>query len=94
MKLNPKGLGLAFGVAAVFFYLGCILLMTIAGRGALVVFFNALLHGLDIGPILSAKVSFWMTILGLVNTFILSWLFGALIAVVYNGANRRITTGP
>lgn len=94
MKLNPKGLGLAIGVASAFFYLGCVLLMAIAGREALTVFFNGLLHGINVEPILNTHLSFWMTILGLVDTFILSWLFGALVAVVYNGAIARVSTKP
>ena len=36
MKLKPTGLGLAFGVAGVFFYLGCVLLMTFMGSQAVV----------------------------------------------------------
>jgi len=86
MKLNPKGLGLAFGLAGVAFYLGCVLLMAIVGSPALVVFFNSLFHGLDVAPILQTEVAFWVTVLGLVNTFVLGALFGAFVAVVYNRA--------
>lgn len=35
---------------------------------------------------LHTGVGIWVTILGLLNTFVICWLFGALVAVVYNGA--------
>ncbi|MDA0767295.1 MAG: DUF5676 family membrane protein [Verrucomicrobia bacterium] len=88
MTLNPKCLGLASGAAASLFYLGCILLMHASSPDALVVFFNSILHGLDIGPIMLSEVSWSLSLFGLVNTFVLSWLFGALVAVVYNLAAR------
>lgn len=90
MRLNSKGLGLAFGVAGAFFYLGCVLIMAIAGPEVLVLFFNGLLHGLDVTPVLQLEVGFWVSVIGLVNTFVIGWLFGALIAVVYNGAVSRV----
>lgn len=84
MTLNPKRLGLAFAMSASVFYLGCTLLMGMIGASALTAFFNGILHGLDVAPIIVDSVSPLITITGFVNTFILSWLFGALIAVVYN----------
>ncbi len=84
MSLNPKRLGLAFAMAASVFYLGCAFLMSIVGASALTTFFNGLLHGLDVGPIMDHSVSIGITISGFLNTFILSWLFGAPIAVIYN----------
>ncbi len=84
MTLHPKRLGLAFAVSAGVFYLGCVLVMALAGPAALVGFFNGLFHGVDLAPIMRDKVGLWTTVTGLINTFILSWLFGALVAVVYN----------
>jgi hypothetical protein len=88
MPLNPNRLGPAFAVAAGLFYLGCVAIMAIAGKAALVAFFNGLFHGLDLSPILMDQVSVWITVTGFINTVVLSWLFGALIAVVYNLAGR------
>ena len=88
MTINPKRLGLAVATAAGLFYLGCVVLMAIAGAPALATFFNGLFHGFDLTPILAANIGFWTTALGLINTVILSWLFGALIAVSYNLASR------
>lgn len=48
LNLNPKYLGLAFGVTGVVFYLGCMLTMATVSHDKAVVFFNSLLHGLDV----------------------------------------------
>lgn len=84
MPLNPNRLGPAIAAAAGLFYLGCVSIMAIAGRATLVAFFDGLFHGLDLSPILMEHVSVWITLTGFINTIVLSWLFGALIAVVYN----------
>ncbi len=88
MSLDPKRFGFAFASAAAFFYLGCVFLMTIAGAEALAFFFNGLFHGMDLRPVLMDTVSFWVTVTGFINTVILSWLFGALVAVAYNLSSR------
>ena len=88
MTLSPKRFGLACASAAALFYLGCVFIMAVAGAQNLAFFFNGLFHGLDLKPILLESVSPWITVSGLINTFILSWLFGAFIAVVYNLSGR------
>ena len=88
MSLSPKRFGLACASAAALFYLGCVFLMAVAGPQTLAFFFNGLFHSLDLKPILLESVSPWITVTGLINTFILSWLFGAFIAVVYNLSGR------
>ena len=84
MTLSPKRFGFACASAAGLFYLGCVFLMAVAGAENLAFFFNGLVHGLDLRPILVDKMSIGVTITGFVHTVIMSWLFGALVAVVYN----------
>ena len=84
MSLSPIRFGLAVGTAAGVFYLGCVFVMAVAGPPGLATFFNGLFHGLDLSPILVEQVSPWITLGGFISTVILSWIFGALIAVVYN----------
>jgi hypothetical protein len=79
---------MACASATALFYLGCVLLMAVAGPQNLVFFFNGLFHGLDLRPVLMESVSIWLTITGFVNTVILSWMFGAFVAVVYNLSAR------
>lgn len=83
-KLSIKRLGIAVGSAGATLYLGCILLMITVGREGTIWFFNSLLHGLDTSSIIRMNVPVWQALLGIVQTFILGWLIGALIASVYN----------
>lgn len=84
LHLNPKYLGLAFGATGVVFYLGCMLTMATVPHDKAVVFFNSLLHGLDVGPILKTSVPVSQAALGLVTIFILCWFAGVLVAGIYN----------
>ncbi len=83
-KLNIKRFGVAVGSTGALLYVGCILLMITVGREGTIWFFNSLLHGLDTTSIIRMDVPVWQAILGIVQTFILGWLIGALIASVYN----------
>jgi len=89
MKLNVIRFGSACGISTGVFYIGCVLLMSTVGRDGLVAFFNGLLHGVDIGPILRPHVGLGESALGLINSVVVSWLFGALLASVYNFATTK-----
>ncbi|NGP90131.1 DUF5676 family membrane protein [Fodinibius halophilus] len=87
--LNVKKLGLAFAVTATLLYVGCIILMAIAGKGGTVYFFNSLLHGLNVESIIRMDVPLIETLLGIVLTFVLGWLSGALVAAIYNNIGSQ-----
>ena len=82
--INIRKFGLATGCTAVLLYVGCILLMITVGREGTIHFFNAMLHGLDVGTIVRANVPLTETLIGLVQTFVLAWLVGACTAGIYN----------
>lgn len=82
--INIKKFALAWAVAGTVFYLGCIILMATVGREGAILFFNSLLHGLDISAVIRMDIHWIEALIGLVEMFILGWLFGALIASVYN----------
>lgn len=52
------------------------------------VFFNSLIHGLDVGPILKTSVPASQVALGLVTIIVLCWFAGVLIAGNYNPGAR------
>ncbi|WP_293296930.1 DUF5676 family membrane protein [Allomuricauda sp.] len=83
-RLNIKKLGFAFGLTGALIYLGCMIVMSTAGREATIDFFNSLLHGLDTTSIIRMDVPLWEAGLGIVQTFILGWLIGACIGAFYN----------
>ncbi len=83
-RIDVKKLGLAFGLTGALLYLGCILLMVTVGHDGSVAFFNSILHGLDVSSIVRMNVPLWEAGVGIIETFILSWLVGACIAALYN----------
>jgi hypothetical protein len=86
-RLSPRRFGFAFGATGVLFYLGCLLTMSTVPREKAIIFFNSLLHGIDVAPILRLGVSPGEVCLGLLGTFVLCWFAGALVALFYNVAS-------
>lgn len=87
--INIKKFALAWGVAGVVFYLGCIILMATVGREGTILFFNSLFHGLDTSTLIRMDVPWTEALIGLVEIFILGWLSGVLVASVYNISFNR-----
>ena len=89
-SIEIKRFGLACGATMAFLYLGCMFVMWSVGKEASVLFFNSLLHGLDIGSIIRTTMPWWEMPIGIIEIFILGWLTGALIASIYNiGAGEK-----
>ncbi|NOY96695.1 MAG: hypothetical protein GXO81_10060 [Chlorobi bacterium] len=82
--INIKRFGLAFGLTGIILYAGCILVMFTVGRNGTILFFNSLLHGLDTSSIIRMDIQVSEVIIGIIETFIISWLIGACIAMFYN----------
>lgn len=82
--LNVKRLGLAFGTAGAILYAGCMVLMLTLGHDGTVTFFNSILHGFDTSAVVRMEVPLWEACLGVIETFVIGWLIGALVAAVYN----------
>lgn len=76
--------GLAFGIACAVIYLGCAFLMLVLPHEAAIAFFNSLMHGIDVSTIMRWDMPWWEMCLGVIQTFILGWFFGTLIASIYN----------
>ena len=86
--ISPKRLGLAFALTAAWFYVGCVLALTAAPHAIAIIFFNSLLHGVDVTSILRTSMSIPEMIFGFITTFILAWFAGAMVAVFYNFSVR------
>lgn len=82
--LSPKRLGFALGATSALLYLGCVFVMLTVPQPAVVAFFNSIMHGWDVEPIMRWDMPWWEAVVGVVEIFILSWLVGAVIAVLYN----------
>tara|TARA_R110000822_G_scaffold21771_3_gene69006 strand:- start:7190 stop:7465 length:276 start_codon:yes stop_codon:yes gene_type:complete len=83
-RINVKKFGFAMGLTAAILYAGCMIVLATAGQEGSITFFNSLLHGLDSTSIIRVDVPIWEALIGIVQTFIIAWLTGALIAAFYN----------
>jgi hypothetical protein len=52
--------------------------------GEAIIFFNSLLHGVDVTSILKTSMPVAQMIFGIITTFILAWFDGAMTAVFYS----------
>ena len=83
------------GCTGALLYLDSVLVMSTVSRDTQVLFFNSLLHGIDVMPILRTTMPVWEMAMGLVETFILAWLVGASIASIYSvGARTGVQPRP
>jgi hypothetical protein len=87
--IDARRFGMAWGITAALLYLGCVFVMWSVGKETSVLFFNSLLHGIDVTSIIRTDMPWWEMAMGLVEIFILGWLTGATIAAVYNFRSGR-----
>lgn len=88
-RIEVKRFGLAIGTTLALLYLGCAFVMATAGSAATVLFFNSLLHGVDVTAIVRTDMPLWEALVGVAETFVLGWLVGASVAVIYNVSLRE-----
>jgi len=86
--INSNKLGLALGATGVLLYLGCMLLMLVAGQNGTTLFFNTVLHGLDVSTISRMNVPAAQSIVGILLTFGMGWITGFLTGSIYNWIER------
>jgi len=84
--LNVKKFGFAVGATGALLYISCVLSMFFVGHNGAALFFNSLLHGLDVCGIVPANLPIAQAFIGIGETFVLGWLIGACVAAVYNAA--------
>lgn len=82
--LSTTRLGFALATAFALSYLACAFVMMTVPKDVAINFFNSVMHGVDVTPIMRWEMPWWEMIVGLLEIFILGWLFGAIIAVFYN----------
>ncbi len=86
--LSVRRFGFALGSTMALTYSACAFVMACVSREASVRFFNGILHGLDVTPIMTADMTVTGVFIGIVEVFVLGWLFGAILAAAYNISGR------
>ena len=89
VQIHVKRFGFACGITGVILYLGCILLMATVGKDGTIIFFNSLLHGIDVSSVIKMDIPVTEALMGIAQTFILGWLIGACMAAFYNVTMKR-----
>lgn len=88
--LNGKRLGFALGTSFALVYLASIFIMHTVPREEAMWFFNSIAHGVDVTSILRWEMPLSEMVVGFFEVFILGWLFGSAIAILYNlGSKTR-----
>lgn len=83
-SLSPLRFGFALAVCSALAYLSCAVVMATLPHQVTVWFFNSIMHGLNVEPLMRWDIPWWETIIGVLEIFVLGWLFGAVFAVAYN----------
>jgi uncharacterized metal-binding protein len=87
--IDVKRFGLAIGTTLALLYLGCMFVMATASKAVTILFFNSLLHGINVTSIIRIDMPLWEALMGLVETFVLGWLTGAAVAAIYNVSLKK-----
>lgn len=82
--ISIKRFGFALGATSALLYVGCVFVMLTVPQPAVVAFFNSMLHGWNVEPMMRWDMPWWEALIGVVEVFILGWLVGAVIASLYN----------
>jgi len=85
-NIDAAKFGLARGFTFALIYVGCVLVMWTAGKAGAILFFNSLMHGLDLSSIIRMDMPWWEMVMGVIEVFILGWLTGVTMASIYNFA--------
>lgn len=88
-QLSVTRFGFGLGMASALMYLGCVVVMLTVPHEVTIRFFNSLMHGVDVTPIMRWDIPWPEVVLGIVEIFILGWLFGAVLAAFYNLSARK-----
>lgn len=87
--LSVTRFGFALAMASALSYVGCVFVMMTVSKDVAINFFNSLMHGVDVTPIVRWEMPWWETIVGVLEIFILGWLFGAIVAMFYNFGTKQ-----
>ncbi len=83
-RINTKAMGFALGLCFTLLYLAGVFIVHTVPRPAAVAFFNSIIHGIDVSSIMRWEMPWWEMVIGVLQIFIIGWLFGSAVAILYN----------
>jgi hypothetical protein len=88
-RLNVTRLGFAVAGLCALLYGASMLIVMTGPKDTVVAFFNSILHGIDVTPIMRWEMPWWEMVIGILEVFIIGWLCGAALAIFYNLAGGK-----
>lgn len=88
-QLSVHRLSFALGTLFATLYAASMIIVMSGPREVVVRFFNSILHGIDVTTIMRWEMPWWEMVIGILEVFILGWLCGAALAILYNLTGRR-----
>ena len=85
-RIDTKAMGFALGLSFTLLYLACVFIVHTVPRPAAIAFFNSIIHGIDVSSIMRWEMPWWEMAIGVLQVFIIGWLFGSAVAILYNWA--------
>jgi hypothetical protein len=93
MKLHPTRFGFAIGITVAIIYTACITVSLCLGNEAIAEYIGYLAHGFDLSALVkNTPLQFGDALIGIAEWFVIGWLIGSLIAVVYNASMKTSRT--
>ncbi len=86
-RIDTKAIGFAVASSLALVYLACVLIVHTVPRPAAIAFFNSIIHGIDVTSIMRWEMPWWEMVIGVLQVFIIGWLFGSAVAILYNWAS-------
>ena len=87
-RLSVTRLGFAYAMLFASLYAASMMIVMAGSRDTVVAFFNSVLHGIDVGPIMRWDMPWWEMVVGVLEVFLLGWLCGMATAIFYNVGRR------
>lgn len=92
-NLSVTRFGFALAMGSALSYIGCVFVMMTVPQDVAIRFFNSIMHGVDVTPIMRWDMPWWEMVVGVLEIFMLGWLFGAIIALFYNVGSKQTKAG-
>ncbi len=86
-RIDTKAMGFALGLCFSLLYLASVFIVHTVPRPSAVIFFNSIIHGIDVSSIMRWEMPWWEMVIGVLQVFIIGWLFGSAVAILYNWAS-------
>ena len=88
-RLSVTRLSFAMASIFAFVYAASVIIVMSGPQEVTIRFLNSILHGFDVTAIMRWEMPWWEMVVGVLEVFIIGWLCGAAMAIMYNLPARK-----